>query len=194
RVTPNQVSHAERRRGDAPAERRRGDGHPSPEPVPRLGCDEGGHGLVIGWRRCVGARRRGFGGGGSRSRGGAGAARRRPGHEGGRVDASAPAGIQVVEARARKEVAPYHFRILDSDHVGTFSQFAGYGYVNRGIFELAADEVELRFLLAREVAPVDARDFARSVAQGGRAVAITAPDPIAGLYPCLAAGGGGISG
>jgi len=88
-------------------------------------------------------------------------------------------------ARRRAEVAEYHYRILDSDRIGAFSQFGGYVYINRGVFDLVANDVELQFVLAREIAHVDAQSCAELVAQDD---ATDDPDPLARIVRLLAAG------
>lgn len=92
------------------------------------------------------------------------------------------------EARQRTEIAEYQYRILDSDKIGAFSQFGGFVYINRGVFVLAANDVELQFVLAREFAHIDAKDCAKRLAPADSSADPADPDPLARFYRLLATG------
>jgi Peptidase family M48 len=93
----------------------------------------------------------------------------------------------LMPARKRKELSRYRYGIIDSDEVSTFSQLGGYIYLSRGAFRLAANDVELQFLLAREMAHIDANDCARLLAHRDSARTTADPDPPARTYARLVA-------
>jgi predicted Zn-dependent protease len=63
----------------------------------------------------------------------------------------------VVEARKRKDVE-ITITVLDSNDVNAFSHLGGYIYLTRGLFNLAATDEEFRFVVAHELAHIDAKD------------------------------------
>ena len=73
----------------------------------------------------------------------------------------------ILANRKRKEIE-YTFLVLDSEEVNAFSHPGGYVYVSAGMFRLVADDFELRFVLAHEIAHVDLKHDAKLVADAAR--------------------------
>jgi predicted Zn-dependent protease len=85
------------------------------------------------------------------------------------------AALPLLGLRQRKDL-DYHFILLDSDNVNAFSHPGGYVYINRGVFDLIADDAELQFVLAHEMAHVDLKHAAKEVARSLRGAPIGGPD------------------
>lgn len=73
----------------------------------------------------------------------------------------------ALAARSRQEIRDYHFILLGSESVNTFSHPGGYIYVSLGVFNLVRDDDELQWVLAREVAHVDLRHALRQMEEEG---------------------------
>jgi Peptidase family M48 len=93
----------------------------------------------------------------------------------------------LLTARRRKEIE-YRYQVLDSPRVSAFSHLGGYIYINRGVLDLAANEAELQFVLAREIAHIDERDCAKSLTRSDGTAKSGDVSPLARIYRRIAAG------
>src|SRR5262249_4435125 len=66
----------------------------------------------------------------------------------------------------------YRFILLDTQDVNAFSHLGGFVYVSLGLFNLVADDAELQFVLAHEVAHVDQKHAAERVEAAAREEAV----------------------
>jgi hypothetical protein len=99
----------------------------------------------------------------------------------------------ILAVRERKDLE-YHFVVLDSPAVNAFGHLGGYIYLTRGMFDLVADDTELQFVLAHEIAHVEERDDIKQLSLELRDVRTKAdakdngPDPVQRLYHIIAIG------
>jgi Peptidase family M48 len=97
----------------------------------------------------------------------------------------------ILGLRERKDIE-YHFVILNGRAVNAFSHLGGYVYLNRGLFELLADDTELQFVLAHEIAHVDLRhdilELSKQTRPDAAAGKKSAADPLQRLYHMIATG------
>jgi predicted Zn-dependent protease len=96
-----------------------------------------------------------------------------------------------LAGRASESDLDLRFTVLDSEGVFAFSHPGGYLYVSRGLFNFVRDDVELQFVVGRELALLEARHLeqrASSQAQESAARAGTPIDLARRLYHQIAAG------
>ena len=74
----------------------------------------------------------------------------------------------ILACCSRKDI-PYTFLVVDSPEVNAFSHVGGYVYVNRGLLELARDDIELQFVIGHEIAHVDLKHCAKRMTYAARA-------------------------
>lgn len=72
------------------------------------------------------------------------------------------AAAPLLQGPERPEPRPRFF-ILDSDGINVFSHIGGFVYLDRGLFAMIADDVDLQFVLARELAHLRQRHAARAI-------------------------------
>jgi hypothetical protein len=83
-----------------------------------------------------------------------------------RVEAAAG---PLLKACERKDVN-YCFFVFDSDEVVAFSRPGGSIYVSRGVFHLAANDVELAWVVGHEIAHVELRHGTTAPSEGRHAL------------------------
>ncbi len=91
-------------------------------------------------------------------------------------------------ARVRKEIPDYEIVVIRSKKMFTFSHFGKYIYLSSSLFLLTANDVELQFCVAREIAHLDAKDFARRMMTDVNTSESAELDPYVKLYRAIADG------
>jgi Zn-dependent protease with chaperone function len=76
----------------------------------------------------------------------------------------------ILELRSRKNMT-YRLLVVDSPDVNAFAHVGGYVYVTQGMLKFAANDAELQFVLAHEIAHVDLKHVTKRMTYAARASA-----------------------
>ncbi len=89
--------------------------------------------------------------------------------------------------QSRKAPFDFHFSVIKSPAINAFATPGGYVYVNRGLINLVENESQLAGVLAHEIAHVNARHIADTIAKSKKVNIATLAAILAGAF----LGGGG---